>query len=396
MSIILQPAGSNPAPILNLIENNYKPSFINIGKSNIFVYRVDHIPPINWWMIVHDHRQKIGHDGVLILDCSFEGPAYLESDIERILDACKNLKIIILTQNHAFVRKVKTLNNQQVQAIYFHLFLPSIRNGFVPIYTKPSALRRFLRHKRLSSQSSWVEKVMSIAQQLRGRRFRKYTCLINRIRRHRLVVFGWLKERGYLDEGNVSMHGSTALEQKVQLKNVMDKAHATFPAFASSILTFERSIKDLPFRNSASAKNEDFVTSVNVPAYSMTPVSLVTETEMTWGGIQRLTEKTLKSVVAGHRILIAGNPNSCALVKNMGLRIPGFRNHYDSVPNPEGRLRLILDEFDRYMQMNEPDLQDFFAASSADCYHNITEFVAAADREIEASWNALAASITGE
>jgi hypothetical protein len=392
MKILIQPMGESAAPILRLFQQNPCKMF-DIGESNIYIYRADTVAVADWWMIVEAHRRDIGNSGVLILDCSFEGPAYLESSIDKIRSIRDNIRVVILTQNHNFVKKVKLLGDSGLDAVYFHLFIPSIRNGFAPIQFRKSAFRRFIKRKEPHYQESWLATADTIIQRLRGRIPRKYTCLMNRSRPHRLVVFGWLKERGYLDQGNVSMHGADLFEDKARLRRAIDKSYSMFPNFASSIAAFEQSINDFPFKNFVSVEKENFVTSVDVPAYSMAPVSLVTETEMTWGGIQRLTEKTLKAVLAGHRILIAGNPNSCLLVNNMGLRIPGFPTQYDSVPDPEVRLRLVLDAFDRYMAMGESDLKAFFAESWTDCQHNIMEFITVADREIERSWTALASSI---
>ena len=65
---------------------------------------------------------------------------------------------------------------------------------------------------------------------------------------------------------------------------------------------------------------------IGIGCYVRTFFSLVTETDFTAGGVDRVTEKIVKAFCLGHPVMTLGNPGVDQ--DNEGLGFPGLRRHY--------------------------------------------------------------------
>jgi hypothetical protein len=99
--------------------------------------------------------------------------------------------------------------------------------------------------------------------------------------------------------------------------------------------------------------------------YSNTYISVVTETEMSRGEVRRVTEKVLKPFLFGHLAIVAGNPGSLAIARELGFQTfePLIDERYDEILDPADRLCAVLCEINRIRGLDPPRLLDLFMAT---------------------------------
>lgn len=366
MPVRLSQRGAGEPPMLGLVRRGDTPLF-EVGHGATFVYRADTTHSSRWHEIVRHHEDG----GTVVLDCSYEGYAFETADVHAIIEAAqhRSVRVIVATQNAEYVRAVRRLDDDRLRAVFLHCFLPTIERGFGAVRSHDWLFRKYLEDRAPTAGKE-----------------RRFTCLLNRARPHRVVIFGWLKERGYLDHGAVSFHGG-----ETDFHAAIDQARRSFPAFSSAIDAAASTT--LPFMNFDRTSSENFITSVNIPPYRMSPVSLVAESEMTHGSIQRYTEKSLKALLAGHRVLIAGNPGVHKQLRAIGFNLPGFDLALDAEALPSVRLSAVLAEFDRYMTMADSERVDWIEATWLACRENVVAFAEHSEGVMQQSWRALAEAV---
>jgi hypothetical protein len=106
--------------------------------------------------------------------------------------------------------------------------------------------------------------------------------------------------------------------------------------------------------------------------------------------VRRFTEKTLKPLLCGRPIIIAGNPGSLAQLRRLGFRTFGgvIDEGYDSITDPQERLAAVFDEVGRLLGLPDVDWKRAMrdVADSAD--HNLRvageQLVPVLDRQLDA------------
>ncbi|UOM32862.1 hypothetical protein [Acuticoccus sp. I52.16.1] len=342
--IKVQQVGALTPPLLKMIQSGGAEPFME-GDGRVFAYHIGASSVGDVIDIVRNHTRG----GIIVLDRSTEAfspePRSTVGLLEAVPDGCR---VVVLCQNHDYVRAARALGDDRLTAVFMHSFLRTMWWTF-----RRADLDALIARRRPEATPDKL-----------------YTCLLNRPRTAKIVVFGWLKARGYLEAGNVSFRGDPAARDAGKYDELVAKARTHFPSFNREIDTALAA--EWPYANFAEEERESFIYSVGVPAYDA-PVSLVVETEMVQN-FERFTEKSLKMFAAGHRGVIAGNSGVLRLLKEVGFTTPGFPGDYDRIRNQDARLRTVLAEFDRYMVMTPAERRDFIDDTWPECLANMRAF----------------------
>ncbi len=96
--------------------------------------------------------------------------------------------------------------------------------------------------------------------------------------------------------------------------------------------------------------------------YASSYVSIVAETEMSKGRNRRITEKSVKPFLFGHLAILAANPHSLPLIRDLGFATfhPVIDESYDSIEDPVERLCAVLAEIDRLRALPSRELHAAF------------------------------------
>ena len=96
--------------------------------------------------------------------------------------------------------------------------------------------------------------------------------------------------------------------------------------------------------------------------YADSYVSVVTESEMSDGQVQRITEKIVKPFLFGHLAVVAGNPGALAIVRELGFQTfePLIDESYDAIADPNERLCAVLCEVDRLRSLTDDAMHRLF------------------------------------
>jgi hypothetical protein len=171
-------------------------------------------------------------------------------------------------------------------------------------------------------------------------------CLNATPRLHRVVALGGLIHHGLFDESLVSFPGiDRAKDGDVGSEERMEAHLAAHPELA--YLT-EGCRRAMALRNlqvdSFSETGNALFNRIDPEPYRRTFLSLVTETELTDGHVQRVTEKAVKPFCLGHPTLVLGNPGSIRFMTELGFHdfAPALDHLYDRDNEPPRRLNRIM------------------------------------------------------
>jgi hypothetical protein len=194
----------------------------------------------------------------------------------------------------------------------------------------------------------------------------RFLCLNRRITPHRVVLLGYLHATGALGRGLVS-----AL-QPVSEPVLPPRWERRFP---QEMAAFRSLAPRLPL-TLPETQRQGHVFGWETGWYETTAFSFVTETDFDTAGVCRFTEKSLKPLMAGHPMLVAGLPGTLALLRRYGFRTfePLLHEEYDAIPDPTQRMRTVLAEFDRLMLLPEAALRALVAELRPVVAHNMAWF----------------------
>ncbi|WP_075222475.1 hypothetical protein [Acuticoccus yangtzensis] len=358
--IAIQQAGEATPPFIRMVETGGTGPFV-IGEGRVSVYHIGYSSVSDTLALVKAHRGT----PIVILDRSTEAMEVTPKTTTMLLDAVPDgCRVIVLAQNHDYVRAVRALGDERLSAVFMHAFLRTLQWTFRRVDVEQIIARR----------------------KPDGPPGKLYTCLLNRPRPPKIAVFGWLKANGYLHLGHVSFRGDPAARDSGEMDAMIAKTRHQFPSFTREINAALKA--DWPHASFQEVEKESFIYSVNVPAYDA-PVSLVVETEMAQN-FERYTEKSLKVFMAGHRAVIAGNRGVAGLLKDIGFTLPGFSTAYDGIENQDARLTAALAEFERYLKFSPSERRDFIASTWEACVDNMRHFAERTERVMDASFEELA------
>ncbi len=291
---------------------------------------------------------------VLIVDHSREGPRH-DVPFSGLLHEWADLhridrrSVVHSTTNHAFPASFAAWRAEDGiesshQWLYFNTFVTDVA--------------KFGR-MALSADET-MDKLRS------DRHEKRFLCLNNVARPHRLLIAAHLLDKRHSD-ALVSM-GSTKgdLQSITKFENQVVGLYGSdeFQRDYGEVFlqaTHANVLDNCTITPSSDAVNQDrgrpIWAQLDLPLYYRTAVSVVTETEMTQGHIDRLTEKSLKPFMLGHVALVAGNPGVLKRVREMGFETfdPVIDESYDEIVDPAHRLHALLGEIDRLRNMERQD-----------------------------------------
>lgn len=359
--IKVQQVGEPTPPLIRIVQSHRDLPFQE-GAGRIHVRHIGYTGLHELARLVAEHRTG----GTLILDRSTEALAVSDKSTTALLEAMPpDTRVIVLCQNHDYVRAVAQLGDERLSAVFLHSFMGNLSNAF---------------------RNQDLDKLKARRAPAAGAR-RLYSCLLNRPRAPKIVVFGWLKANGYLEAGNVSFRGDPSERDAGKYDDMVAKTRRQFPSFTAEIDAAMAA--PWPYTNFEEGGRENFISSVSIPAYDA-PTSLVVETEMSHS-FERFTEKSLKIFTAGHRGLIAGNRGVVDLLQDLGFTLPWFDTGYDRLAHPDERLRAVLTEFERYMALTDAERADMLETTWHTCVDNMDHFVERTEARMAQSIAELAA-----
>lgn len=208
-------------------------------------------------------------------------------------------------------------------------------------------------------------------------------CLNGRLRSHRALVVGWLRARQLLEESLVSLQklppaSATAVDphRGPEPQSFLHRCQAEFPGWEKELEAYRGGMATALRLDGDVRLHGDAGGSLLLHHHCRTRFSLVTETEMSAGGVLRFTEKCLRPLACFHPLLVAGNPGTLALLREHGFRTfsPWIDERYDQEPDPPRRLALVLAELERWLRMPEQAFSEMLIALEPILQHNHSNF----------------------
>ncbi len=175
-----------------------------------------------------------------------------------------------------------------------------------------------------------------------------FLCQNAATRWHRVLLYRWLTLSGFAPDGLISFHGIGPDNPKGQYLDLAAPPPGiaeTFPELVADIASW---IPRRPQRfNQEESFGNDLVLTVDASAFACTRLSIVTESDFFnggLGGIERITEKTLKAACMGHPLLVVGAPRSVTFLRELGFTtFDGIIDQrYDLIEEPIERLTAVL------------------------------------------------------
>lgn len=305
----------------------------------------------------------------LILDSSCEGPVCSTATLESVLkplqlDSANSPKVVYVTQNRAAIRKINKAgiffkDSTPIEGVDFNYFTRSLFRQVERILSRPTEHTRFNR------------KFFPYVNQ---KKERLYLSFNNRPAVHRLILIGWLIKNKYITDGWVSLIGSSAAYKDRFIRHARQSMKAQFPDFSEF---FEIGVsffdEEGPLR--IELEEDDAVATAQLPLepFSKSYFSIVTESEMSGGDIERYTEKSVKALLCGHPVVILGNPFTLRTLKQLGfITFSDFWDEsYDQVLDPADRLHKALGVIDQLLSMNESEFRQIMVDAWPLVEHNI-------------------------
>jgi hypothetical protein len=190
-------------------------------------------------------------------------------------------------------------------------------------------------------------------------RSRKFVCLNNIPRVHRVALVTYLFDKGFAKKGFYSL-----------LKGLEERYREDFWLDVQALVG-ERKIARTSYDEILAAVPIEADSAVNLPRaalagliggeniYSDSYVSFVTESNFTSGATLRFTEKILKPIANFQPFLGFGDPGILQLLRSEGFETfcPIIDESYDSIQNPVDRFQALLGEVERLCNMSSIELK---------------------------------------
>jgi hypothetical protein len=308
------------------------------------------------WALEEPAAARFLHMGcALLLDCSSEAPGFNAEGFSEIHELLGRIGIaprrVVLAHHNAalegdYRRWLRQAPGREpMQMVEYHFYLQEAVGARILAPT-PLAQMRAIAGRGLAAGT------------------RKFVCLNNRAKDHRVVVLGHLARAGLLDEGIVSFRLGRYGEDDCAVETVLPRAEQRFPAFAEDIAAARALLPRLPLVPTETAAPDEvnlgFDEGFELHAGAF--LALVTESDMRVD-IRRFTEKTLKPLAHGMPFVVAGNPGTLALLRSFGFQTfaPAIDEGYDAIPDRGERLAACLQEFRRLAALEPARLERLWA-----------------------------------
>lgn len=225
----------------------------------------------------------------------------------------------------------------------------------------------------------WLHRLRIDARQTerpkRSDRRVRFVCLNNKLRPHRAAVLGNLINAGLIGKGLISLAKQTPGSIQFgwpTFEAFEAEAEKTYPAFAADIAAIRPMLDTDHTLGKESTKAAPIMHSIHAQA----GFSLVNETEMTPGDVTRFTEKVLKPLATWHPFVVAGNPGTLKLLRQIGFKTfaPLIDEAYDDIVDSQDRLARALAEARRLITMPDAEFDRMLDRLEPVLEHNVNHF----------------------
>jgi hypothetical protein len=252
---------------------------------------------------------------LLILDLSNEGPEALPKIFDPLHDFLdqndiKASRAIWLAQNRAaetgYRAHYAAKRAEQVRFEYYDFFVKLMAFIFSTPERSPFNSGRLADYMARVYDPTAKDRII--------------LCLNATPRHPRVATIAALIHEKLFDDALISFPGLDYMKDPISAEAVnayIDKIaelHYLRPSLAAA--TKLRDLRVDEFTEQGNALHDK----IDIRTYERTFFSLVTETEMSNGSMQRITEKTVKAFCLGHPTLVMGNPRSITFMTELGFR----------------------------------------------------------------------------
>ena len=296
----------------------------------------------------------------LLLDDSTEACRFSPKFGVALIDMLKGKGIplrslFVVSQNVAFLRHLKswlaTNGIGDIECAYYSYFLAAIAQK---AQARFAALQAWHAHV----SAAWTR----VFGDDDGGVEKKFICMNNMPKAHRLGVLLNLQSTGLIREGFVSFAGGDVIKTAYpQVKDLLYAASCVLDVHGPRGGEIRKLVagihagpgyaidRDVP----GVTRSGDITNDLNVEFFGRSLFTIHCETEFTNGLCSRITEKTFKPLVNFHPFVLFGDPGSLALVRALGFKTfaPVIDERYDEESDPYKRFDMAWAEAARLAAM---------------------------------------------
>ncbi|MDP9011777.1 MAG: hypothetical protein M3O41_03785 [Pseudomonadota bacterium] len=267
--------------------------------------------------------------------------------------------VFVVSQNRAFLRDLASwlaaTGRPNISSWYYSYYLASIaarsRNHF-------------------SRAGVWRDHVSMAWHRIVGETSgeRKFICMNNMPKPHRLGVLVNLITEGFIQDGFVSFAGNEVIKEPyhdvedlvLAVSQVLDVGGARRQQILETLrtihggpgLSIDRVVPGV-------MRCGDIVNDLNSEFFGKSLFTIHCETEFTAGKCCRITEKTFKPLINFHPFVLFGDPGALALIRDLGFKTfsPFIDERYDEELDPHRRFELAWREVARLARMSKRELR---------------------------------------
>lgn len=308
------------------------------------------------------------HPVTLVLDSSCEGPAAGPELLERVLatlgaDKARGLSVVYVTQNEVAAERANRAGalyegRCPLSAVTFNYFARALVRQVAGCLKTPD------------QHLNYISRLFPSPRRIRTKRYLSFN---NRPAVHRLILVGWLKNGGHLEQGWVSLLGGSASQRdrfaaKAE-RDLADHFDTFREHYDAGLEIWSAGGLTIPLEAEGAATSPE----LPLAPFEQSYFSIVTESEMSSGGIRRFTEKSVKALLCGHPMIVLGNAFTLRDLRAMGFRTfhDYWNEDYDMVASPPERLSMALQEIERLLNMEPAAFRDMVADLWPIVDHNI-------------------------
>lgn len=300
---------------------------------------------------------------IAVLDLSNEGYVY-HNRVRNVLKNRKDAYFLFAQTNKRFAEQVEEIPN--AEALSFHYYLWQVLHIAI------------------------TEDMPAIGDSYLDREPRKaILCLNNKPKMHRLIAINWLYDNLSDDELTVSLLGFNEIagENFSKFRSLSERDFPDVVNEEDVVESIERILRSRAIRTTQMDKGSR-TTNLDAELYSDTFFSLVTESEMTDGIKTRFTEKSLKPLLFGHPLVVAGNPGTVSALEGLGFDLlrDDINHDYDAINEPKVRLEAVFEECQRLAGLSLIERKQFLQRNRDALQHNIDLFKGELLSRLEAGW----------
>jgi hypothetical protein len=173
-----------------------------------------------------------------------------------------------------------------------------------------------------------------------------FLCQSAAMRWHRILLYRWLQRSGLDRDGLISFHGIGADNPKGSEINIEAPPEIVMANFGELVADIAEWIPRKAERfDRRTAFGNELVMSIETAAYARTRFSIVPESDFFFGGVERITEKSLKAAAMGHPLVVLGAPRTLAFLRELGFCTfdGAIDQSYDRLEDPVERMRAAFD-----------------------------------------------------